>query len=52
VNQRASRCAAETIMKKYQLPRLKYDYAALEPYSDSRTMMLHHDIHHGRMWKS
>jgi Fe-Mn family superoxide dismutase len=38
---------AGIIPKKHQLPPLKYDYAALEPYIDSRTMMLHHDIHHG-----
>ena len=38
---------AGIILKKHQLPPLKYDYAALEPYIDSRTMMLHHDIHHG-----
>jgi superoxide dismutase, Fe-Mn family len=31
---------------KHRLPSLKYDYAALEPYIDSRTMMLHHDNHH------
>ena len=36
-----------TILKKHQLPALKYDYAALEPCIDSRTLMLHHDIHHG-----
>ena len=38
---------AETIGKKHQLPPLKYDYAALEPCIDSRTMKLHHDVHHG-----
>ena len=32
--------------KKHQLPPLKYDYAALEPTIDSRTMILHHDNHH------
>lgn len=32
--------------KKHQLPPLKYDYAALEPYIDARTMILHHDNHH------
>ncbi len=32
--------------RKHQLPPLKYDYAALEPYIDSRTMILHHDNHH------
>ncbi len=33
--------------KKHQLPPLKYDYAALEPTIDARTMILHHDNHHG-----
>ena len=32
--------------KKHQLPPLKYDYAALEPTIDARTMILHHDNHH------
>jgi len=31
---------------KHYLPPLSYDYAALEPYIDSRTMILHHDNHH------
>ena len=34
-------------LKKHQLPPLRYDYAALEPYIDQRTMILHHDNHHG-----
>lgn len=38
---------AGVIPKKHQLPRLKYDYAALEPHIDLRTMKLHHDVHHG-----
>ena len=38
---------AENIPKKHLLPPLKYGYAALEPSIDARTMMLHHDIHHG-----
>ncbi|MBW4648468.1 MAG: superoxide dismutase [Kastovskya adunca ATA6-11-RM4] len=29
-----------------QLPPLPYDYAALEPHIDARTMRLHHDEHH------
>ena len=33
--------------KKHQLPALKYDYAALEPTIDARTMILHHNNHHG-----
>ena len=36
----------KTASKKHQLPPLNYDYAALEPYIDSRTMILHHDNHH------
>ncbi|MFN0317605.1 MAG: superoxide dismutase [Burkholderiales bacterium] len=34
-------------LKQHQLPPLNYDYAALEPHIDSRTMVLHHDAHHG-----
>jgi Fe-Mn family superoxide dismutase len=33
--------------RKHQLPPLKYDYAALEPHINARTMKLHHDVHHG-----
>ena len=31
---------------KHVLPPLPYDYVALEPYIDARTMMLHRDKHH------
>ena len=31
---------------KYELPKLPYDYNALEPYIDSETMKIHHDKHH------
>jgi|SRR5690554_1133565 len=31
---------------KYNLPELKYDYAALAPYIDERTMTIHHQKHH------
>lgn len=31
---------------KHMLPPLQYDYAALEPHIDARTMVLHHDRHH------
>ena len=31
---------------KHVLPPLPYDYAALEPHIDARTMRLHHDQHH------
>ena len=30
----------------HQLPDLPYDYDALEPYVDERTMHVHHDKHH------
>ena len=38
--------ASNQLIKKHQLPPLKYDYAALEPTIDMRTMILHHDNHH------
>ena len=44
--QSASKSTAKAGIKKQQLPPLKYDYAALEPYIDARTMILHHDNHH------
>lgn len=36
-----------TVLRKHQVPPLKYHYGALEPHINSRTMKLHHDIHHG-----
>lgn len=30
----------------FQLPKLPYDYNALEPYCDEATVRLHHDVHH------
>lgn len=30
----------------YLLPNLPYDFAALEPYIDAKTMEIHHDKHH------
>jgi Fe-Mn family superoxide dismutase len=30
----------------FELPKLGYDYAALEPYIDARTMEIHHTKHH------
>ena len=30
----------------YELPMLPYDYAALEPHIDARTMEIHHTKHH------
>lgn len=32
--------------KPFELPKLPYDYAALEPYIDAETMKIHHDRHH------
>ncbi len=31
----------------YTLPKLKYDYSALEPHIDTRTMGIHYEKHHG-----
>ena len=31
---------------QYKLPPLPYKYSALEPYIDSTTMHIHHDLHH------
>ncbi|QKG79384.1 superoxide dismutase [Tenuifilum thalassicum] len=31
----------------FQLPKLKYDYKALEPYIDAMTMDIHYNKHHG-----
>jgi superoxide dismutase, Fe-Mn family len=30
----------------YEVPPLPYDYGALEPHIDERTMQIHHDKHH------
>jgi Fe-Mn family superoxide dismutase len=30
----------------YELPKLPYDYDALEPHIDAETMKIHHDLHH------
>jgi len=32
--------------KRYELPKLPYEYGALEPYISEQIMMLHHDKHH------
>ncbi len=31
----------------FEVPSLPYDYNALEPYIDTQTMQIHHDLHHG-----
>lgn len=31
----------------FELPKLQYDYKALEPYIDAMTMEIHHTKHHG-----
>lgn len=31
---------------QFELPKLNYDYSALEPYIDAQTMQLHHTKHH------
>ena len=33
-------------MRKYELPELQYDFDALEPYIDQKTMEIHHGKHH------
>lgn len=30
----------------FTLPALPYDYAALEPHLDAKTMEIHHTLHH------
>ena len=36
----------------HELPALPYDYAALEPAIDEKTMHLHHDMHHAAYVKN
>lgn len=36
----------------FTLPDLPYEYDALEPYLDERTMKLHHDFHHATYVKN
>ena len=33
-------------MAEYTLPPLPYDFGALEPHIDAKTMEIHHDKHH------
>ncbi len=43
----ASRGRAVAAAAEHVLPELPYDYDALEPHVDERTMRLHHQNHHG-----
>jgi len=36
----------------HELPPLPYDYTALEPFIDDKTMHLHHDMHHAAYVKN
>ena len=36
----------------HELPPLPYDYTALEPIIDEKTMHLHHDMHHAAYVKN
>src|SRR5438105_3110961 len=36
----------------FVLPALPYDYSALEPHIDTKTMQLHHDAHHAAYAKN
>jgi Fe-Mn family superoxide dismutase len=36
----------DDIMAEYTLPQLPYDYGALEPHIDAKTMEIHHTKHH------
>ncbi len=31
----------------FTLPQLEYEYNALEPFIDTQTVQIHHDLHHG-----
>ncbi|OIP82470.1 MAG: superoxide dismutase [Porphyromonadaceae bacterium CG2_30_38_12] len=37
---------------QFKLPALPYAYGALEPYIDSTTMRIHHDVHHAAYVKN
>src|SRR4030088_3106390 len=42
----------EEVKMAHDLPPLPYDYAALEPTIDEKTMHLHHDMHHAAYVKN
>src|SRR5262245_28494021 len=46
------RWAGGTTMSTYTLPKLRYDYAALEPHISRRILELHHDAHHAAYVKN
>ena len=46
IQQNNSQIEKGTQIMQYELPPLPYDYNALEPYYDERTLRLHHDKHH------
>jgi Fe-Mn family superoxide dismutase len=52
LNELANSALPARLNLKHHLPPLSYDYAALEPYIDSRTMILHHDNHHASYVKN
>ena len=39
-------------MSNYTLPKLRYEYSALEPYISKRILELHHDQHHATYVKN
>jgi Fe-Mn family superoxide dismutase len=43
---------AEESKAVFKLPSLPYEYAALEPHIDTRTMQFHHDKHHAAYVKN
>jgi hypothetical protein len=42
----------EEVKMAHELPPLPYDYTALEPTIDEKTMHLHHDMHHAAYVKN
>jgi superoxide dismutase, Fe-Mn family len=48
----AAELAESTVPPSFTLPPLAYAYDALEPHIDTRTMQIHHDLHHGAYVKN
>src|SRR5260370_211464 len=42
----------EEVKMAHEVPTLPYDYTALEPTIDEKTMHLHHDMHHAAYVKN